>query len=101
MHFGDYFIRGWKPANALSLVRYANNYNVWTNLDDRFPHPYTYTDAQDWIAKCRSGQEQGFAIANRDVASVWTTWPTSTAVRSKSATGRENLSGVKELPPGR
>lgn len=33
----------------MSLVRHANNRNVWVNLRDRFPHPYTMADARHWI----------------------------------------------------
>jgi RimJ/RimL family protein N-acetyltransferase len=33
----------------MSLVRHANNRNVWINLRDRFPHPYTMADARRWI----------------------------------------------------
>ncbi len=42
-------IRPWQRGDELSLVRHANNWNVWINLRDRFPHPYTMTDAHAWI----------------------------------------------------
>jgi RimJ/RimL family protein N-acetyltransferase len=42
-------LRPWRPGDEPSLVRYANNRNVWINLRDRFPHPYTATDAEAWI----------------------------------------------------
>jgi ribosomal-protein-alanine N-acetyltransferase len=43
------FIRPWRKGDQLSLVRHANNWNVWINLRDRFPHPYTMMDADVWI----------------------------------------------------
>ena len=46
-----------------SLVKHANNRNVWLNLRDRFPHPYTRTDALDWIQGSLSEKpETNFAI---------------------------------------
>jgi ribosomal-protein-alanine N-acetyltransferase len=43
-------IRLWQSGDELSLVRHANNRNVWINLRDLFPHPYTTADARHWIA---------------------------------------------------
>lgn len=42
-------IRRWHPSDAGYLARYANNRNVWRNLRDAFPHPYTLSDARDFI----------------------------------------------------
>jgi RimJ/RimL family protein N-acetyltransferase len=45
-------LRPWQRGDEPSLVRHANNRKVWINLRDRFPHPYTAEDAQQWIARC-------------------------------------------------
>ena len=42
-------LRAWKPADAPSLARHANNPNVARQLRDRFPHPYTIADARQFI----------------------------------------------------
>jgi RimJ/RimL family protein N-acetyltransferase len=42
-------LREWRKGDESSLVRHANNYKVWRNLRDRFPHPYTIADAEWWI----------------------------------------------------
>jgi ribosomal-protein-alanine N-acetyltransferase len=42
-------IRSWTWADRDSIVRHANNRRVWINLRDRFPHPYTKKDAQNWL----------------------------------------------------
>jgi RimJ/RimL family protein N-acetyltransferase len=47
--FGQYQIRPWAERDVVSLQRFANNRNVWLNLRDIFPHPYTLKDAEDWI----------------------------------------------------
>jgi ribosomal-protein-alanine N-acetyltransferase len=42
-------LRGWREGDEPSLVRYANNREIWLNLRDRVPHPYTPADAQSWV----------------------------------------------------
>ena len=43
-------VRDWSPSDKGSLLRVANNRNVWRNLTHRFPHPYTEADADFWFA---------------------------------------------------
>src|SRR5215207_5811848 len=43
-------LRPWREGDESSLVRHANNYEVWRRLRDGFPHPYTRADAERWIA---------------------------------------------------
>ena len=57
-------IRSWRPEDIPSLVRHANNRRVWRNLKDRFPHPYTVSDAEHWIRHAtRAMPQTHFAIA--------------------------------------
>jgi RimJ/RimL family protein N-acetyltransferase len=42
-------LRAWRPGDEPSLVRHANSRNVWRNLRDAFPQPYTLADAKHWI----------------------------------------------------
>lgn len=42
-------IRLWRGADAASLVLHANNINVARQLRDRFPHPYTRSDAAAFL----------------------------------------------------
>jgi ribosomal-protein-alanine N-acetyltransferase len=42
-------LRPWVPADKASLIANANNRNVWRNLADVFPHPYTEADADAWL----------------------------------------------------
>jgi len=39
-------VRDWARSDKDALLRFANNRNVWRNLTDMFPHPYTETDAE-------------------------------------------------------
>ena len=43
-------VRPWADADRAALVRHANDREVWRNLRDRFPHPYTPEAAEDWLA---------------------------------------------------
>jgi [ribosomal protein S5]-alanine N-acetyltransferase len=42
-------VRSWREGDAPSIASHANNRRVWINLRDRFPHPYTFVDAQAFI----------------------------------------------------
>jgi [ribosomal protein S5]-alanine N-acetyltransferase len=42
-------LRLWRLGDEASLVRHANDREVWLNLRDQFPHPYTAADADGWI----------------------------------------------------
>ncbi len=50
-------------SDVKNLSLAANNKNVWNNLRDYFPHPYTENDAKDFIASSlESEPETTFAI---------------------------------------
>jgi len=62
-------VRSWRPDDLGSLVANANNRNIWLNLRDRFPSPYTRRDGREFIRLARSLQpESMFAIAVDDQA---------------------------------
>jgi RimJ/RimL family protein N-acetyltransferase len=42
-------VRSCEWRDLESIVRHANNRNVWLNLRDRFPHPYTDADARNFL----------------------------------------------------
>lgn len=43
-------IRLWKPEDAAPLAAICNNKKIWLNVRDTFPHPYTVTNAVEWIS---------------------------------------------------
>lgn len=56
-------LRPWQSGDEDSLVRYANNRNIWINLRDLFPHPYTRQDAGFWVRYAQISQiEKNFAV---------------------------------------
>jgi ribosomal-protein-alanine N-acetyltransferase len=56
-------LRRWRKADAESVVRHANNFNVAKHLRDRFPHPYTAKDAHAFIdVACEAKPQTNFAI---------------------------------------
>jgi len=46
-------VREWRPTDAPAIVPHADDREVWHNLRDRFPHPYTARDARRWIRQAR------------------------------------------------
>jgi [ribosomal protein S5]-alanine N-acetyltransferase len=62
-------VRSWRTSDAESLLRHADNRNIWLNLRDAFPHPYTKHDARAYIRSVRERTpETTFAIAVDDEA---------------------------------
>ena len=62
-------LRPWQPGDVDALVKYANNYAIWRNLPDTFPHPYTETDAREWSQRPNQGEPlTNLAIATADEA---------------------------------
>jgi ribosomal-protein-alanine N-acetyltransferase len=60
---GPAAVRSWRHGDEDSLPLHANNRKVWLNLRDRFPHPYTRSDAEQWIEFItQTAPETNFAI---------------------------------------
>jgi RimJ/RimL family protein N-acetyltransferase len=49
-------IRPWRLDDAESLVKHANNREVWLGVRDIFPHPYTMQDAREFLPRAISEQ---------------------------------------------
>ncbi len=56
-------VRSFRNSDAKTIARHANNRNIWMNLRDMFPHPYSVQDAREFItlAQCQR-PESHFAI---------------------------------------
>jgi ribosomal-protein-alanine N-acetyltransferase len=60
-------------TDAVSLAQHANDHGVWKNLRDRFPHPYTVTDAEAYVAHVTARQTQtsfGIVVAGHAIGSI-------------------------------
>ncbi len=44
-----YTLRPLQEGDAPSIAKYANNINIWNNVRDFFPHPYSEDDAETFI----------------------------------------------------
>jgi [ribosomal protein S5]-alanine N-acetyltransferase len=44
-------LRAWREADAAALAEHAGNVNVWRNMSDTFPHPYTLDIANVWVTR--------------------------------------------------
>jgi len=57
-------VRSWTWKDCDALVHHANNRNIWINLRDRFPYPYTREDGKRWLEIATEIKpETNFAIA--------------------------------------
>ena len=73
---GGFIVREFRSEDVPSLVRHANNEKVARNLEDRFPHPYGATDAEEWLEHVADQDPEtywGRGIATRAVRSI-TVW---------------------------
>lgn len=64
---GDKFIlREWREEDLPSIARNADNINVWNNVRDYFPHPYTVDDAAAFfeVVRARPCQMEFVIIAD-------------------------------------
>jgi RimJ/RimL family protein N-acetyltransferase len=65
LKIGKYIIRDWRPNDAASIVKYANNRKIWLNLRDAFPHPYRFSDAENFLSNiAQQNPRTIFAIAD-------------------------------------
>ena len=56
-------VRSWEWHDRDAIVRHANNRKISINLRDRFPYPYTASDARTWLEiVVGSKPETNFAI---------------------------------------
>ncbi len=49
-----YALRPWRDGDQHDLVGHANNRKVWLGLRDKFPYPYTLTDADAFLDRIRA-----------------------------------------------
>src|SRR2546422_7474425 len=63
LRVGQCAIRSWRMEDKESLVKHANDRNVWINLRDAFPFPYMHLDADQWLSSATNqNPETQFAI---------------------------------------
>src|SRR3954471_24123958 len=66
---GPCTLRPFRESDVDSLAAVANDRDIWLNLRDRFPHPYTRENAVTFIGVCAAQKIQtNFAICVDDKA---------------------------------
>jgi RimJ/RimL family protein N-acetyltransferase len=73
LRLGACEVRSWDVSDLASLVAHANNRNVWINLRDRFPYPYTAADGRSFIRMARRTEPETFfaiAVAGEAVGAI-------------------------------
>lgn len=62
-------LRPWQAGDQPSLMYHANNRNIWINVRDNFPFPYTFMDAERWVLHASSNlRDLAFAVTVDDIA---------------------------------
>ena len=56
-------LRPWRKGDESALLTHANHREVWRNLADFFPHPYTKADADAWIARVAADRSGSLHLA--------------------------------------
>lgn len=65
--FGECRIRSYRSEDLERLLRYAGSREVSISLRNRFPHPYTREDGEEWLRLVAEQRpELNFAIASED-----------------------------------
>jgi len=60
-------VRSWRMDDGPSLMRHANCRDIWLNVRDIFPSPYTEEAATEWLTYVTAAQpETNFAITIDD-----------------------------------
>ena len=61
------WVSAWKHGDQDRWIGLADDYDIWSNLDDSFPHPYTRKDAEEWVAlQSSKDPAEHFAICDAD-----------------------------------
>lgn len=64
-----YLIRDFEISDVNSLVKYANNYEIFRWVKDNFPFPYKTQNAEQWITLSKNSNDGlNYAIANKNEA---------------------------------
>lgn len=64
----DFLLREWKEFDADNIAFVADNIKIAANLRNVFPHPYSISDAEEYIAECimNEGKEQLVRVIDID-----------------------------------
>ena len=70
----NFELRKWRLSDAASLAENANNINIWNNLRDGLPHPYSVEDGKQFIEMALSQPEPAtlltIAVDGKAVGSI-------------------------------
>ena len=61
----DIRLRSFKEKDAEELVALCNDINIWRNVRDALPYPYTLSDAKSFIEHANTKQPQEIFAINR------------------------------------
>lgn len=54
----SFYLRPWQESDLASLVKYAGNVNIFNNMTDSFPHPYTQEAGKQFITRATQNKPE-------------------------------------------
>lgn len=64
----NFELRQWQRGDEISLAKHANNINIWNNVRDYFPHPYTIKHAFEWVNLVENDPNNFAIVMNNEAA---------------------------------
>jgi len=59
----NFELREWRLSDAASIAEHADNINIWNNLRDALPHPYSEEDGKNFIETALSKPKPATLLA--------------------------------------
>ena len=67
LDLGGQAVRNYREEDLQHLVSQADEYDIWRNLTDQFPHPYTEEKGREWLKYATSQEPRtNFAIVDSE-----------------------------------
>ncbi|MCL1937388.1 MAG: GNAT family N-acetyltransferase [Candidatus Azobacteroides sp.] len=74
MNTANFILREWQISDVISLAENADNINIWNNVRDSFPYPYSAKDAEEFIttasAKSKPATDLAVVVDGKAVGSI-------------------------------
>jgi ribosomal-protein-alanine N-acetyltransferase len=86
----EYHLRPLQLSDRDVMATYGNNFEIWKNLRDQFPHPYTPADAERFIQHVNKSEtsERVFGIVEKEhLVGVIGIYPQSDVYRGTAELG--------------
>jgi hypothetical protein len=94
-------LRPWRAGDEASSIVHANSRDVWLNLRDQFPHPYTRENAEAWVKFASNAAQPTSSRLTllRLTCGIGQSGPRLTHGRLRSSANCQSVAANKAPPP--